>query len=169
MHLEKKYGGDVAKDMNGKQQFQKDHFHFAQYKDWYGRDVPKGNHSSINIGQFTSSTALITEAALKLFDRLVNKRLHVRRMYIVATRVIKISEIKKIERDYQQLNLFVDYDELEKKKEIQKQDLEEENRLQKTILQIKKKYGKNKVLKGHDLEEGGTTIERNNQIGGHKA
>ena len=90
-------------------------------------------------------------------------------MYIVATRVIKISEIKKIERDYQQLNLFVDYDELEKKKEIQKQDLEEENRLQKTILQIKKKYGKNKVLKGHDLEEGGTTIERNNQIGGHKA
>lgn len=138
-------------------------------KDWYGRDVPKGNHSSINIGQFTSSTALITEASVKLFDRLVNKKLHVRRMYIVATRVIKISEIKKIERDYQQLNLFVDYDELEKKKEVQKKDLEEENRLQQTILKIKKKYGKNKVLKGHDLEEGGTTIERNNQIGGHKA
>lgn len=138
-------------------------------KDWYGRDVPKGNHSSINIGQFTSSTALITEASVRLFDRLVNKKLHVRRMYIVATRVIKISEIKKIERDYQQLNLFVDYDELEKKKEVQKKDLEEENRLQQTILKIKKKYGKNKVLKGHDLEEGGTTIERNNQIGGHKA
>ena len=138
-------------------------------KDWYGRDVPKGNHSSINIGQFTSATSLITEAAVKLFDRLVNKKLHVRRMYIVATRVIKISEIKKVERDYQQLNLFVDYDELEKKKEVQKKDLEEENRLQKTILNIKNKYGKNKVLKGHDLEEGGTTIERNNQIGGHKA
>ena len=138
-------------------------------KDWYGRDVPKGNHSSINIGQFTSSTSLITEVAVKLFDRLVNKKLHVRRMYIVATRVIKIAEIKKIERDYQQLNLFVDYDELEKKKEVQKKDLEEENRLQQTIIKIKKKYGKNKVLKGHDLEEGGTTIERNNQIGGHKA
>ena len=138
-------------------------------KDWYGRDIPKGNHSSINIGQFTSSTALITEASVRLFDRLVNKKLHVRRMYIVATRVIKISEIKKIERDYQQLNLFVDYDELEKKKEVQKKDLEEENRLQQTILKIKKKYGKNKVLKGHDLEEGGTTIERNSQIGGHKA
>ena len=138
-------------------------------KDWYGRDVPKGNHSSINIGQFTSSTALITEASVRLFDRLVNKKLHVRRMYIVATRVIKIAEIKKIERDYQQLNLFVDYDELEKKKEVQKKDLEEENRLQQTIIKIKKKYGKNKVLKGHDLEEGGTTIERNNQIGGHKA
>ncbi len=138
-------------------------------KDWYGRDVPKGNHSSINIGQFTSSTALITEASVRLFDRLVNKKLHVRRMYIVATRVIKISEIKKIERDYQQLNLFVDYDELEKKKEVQKKDLEEENRLQQTIIKIKNKYGKNKVLKGHDLEEGGTTIERNNQIGGHKA
>ena len=138
-------------------------------KDWYGRDVPKGNHSSINIGQFTSSTSLITEAAVKLFDRLVNKKLHVRRMYIVATRVIKISEIKKVERDYQQLNLFMDYDELEKKKEVQKKDLEEENRLQQTIIKIKKKYGKNKVLKGHDLEEGGTTIERNNQIGGVKA
>ncbi len=138
-------------------------------KDWYGRDIPKGNHSSINIGQFTSSAALITEASVRLFDRLVNKKLHVRRMYIVATRVIKISEIKKIEKDYQQLNLFVDYDELEKKKEVQKKDLEEENRLQQTILKIKKKYGKNKVLKGHDLEEGGTTIERNNQIGGHKA
>ena len=138
-------------------------------KDWYGRDIPKGNHSSINIGQFTSSTALITEASVRLFDRLVNKKLHVRRMYIVATRVIKISEIKKIERDYQQLNLFVDYDELEKKKEVQKKDLEEENRLQQTILKIKKKYGKNKVLKGHDLEEGGTTIEGNSQIGGHKA
>ena len=138
-------------------------------KDWYGREVPKGNHSSINIDQFTNSTILITEASVKLFDHLVNKKLHVRRMYIVATRVIKISEIKKIERDYQQLNLFVNYDEIEKKQESQKVALEEENRLQKTIIKIKNKYGKNKVLKGHDLEEGGTTIERNNQIGGHKA
>ena len=138
-------------------------------KDWYGRDVPKGNHSSINIGQFTSSTILITDAAVTLFDRLVNKKLHVRRMYIVATRVIKISEIKKIDKEYQQLNLFIDYDELEKKKEVQQEALDEEKRLQQTIIKIKKKYGKNKVLKGHDLEEGGTTIERNNQIGGHKA
>ena len=138
-------------------------------KDWYGREVPKGNHSSINIGQFTSATTLITEAAVRLFDRIVNKKLHVRRMYIVATRVIKIKEIKKYENEYEQLNLFVDYDELDKKREIRQAKLEEENRLQKTILKIKSKYGKNMVLKGHDYEEGGTTRERNNQIGGHKA
>ena len=138
-------------------------------KDWYGREVPKGNHSSINIGQFTSSTILITEAAVRLFDKLVNKKLHVRRMYIVATRVIKIKEIKKYENEYEQLNLFVDYDELDKKKKERQAKLEEENRLQKTILKIKSKYGKNMVLKGHDFEEGGTTRERNEQIGGHKA
>ena len=138
-------------------------------KDWYGREVPKGNHSSINIGMFTSSTALITEAAVKLFDKLVNKKLHVRRMFIVATRVIKISEIKKFENDYEQLNLFVDYDELEIKKKKKIAELEEEDKLQKTILQIKDKYGKNMILKGHDFEEGGTTRERNKQIGGHKA
>ena len=138
-------------------------------KDWYGRDIPKGNHSSINIGQFTNSTTLIEAASVKLFDKLVNKKLHVRRMYIVATRVIKINEIKKFERDYEQLNLFVDYDELEKKKEVIKAKLEEENKLQQTINTIKKKYGKNKVLKGRDFEEGGTTRERNEQIGGHKS
>ena len=138
-------------------------------KDWYGREVPKGNHSSLNLGLFTSSTTIICSAAAKLFDRLVNKKLHVRRMFIVATRVIKVSEVKKFEREHEQLNLFVDYDELEKTKKERMQKLEEENKLQKTILQIKDKYGKNMVLKGHDLEEGGTTIERNKQIGGHKA
>ena len=138
-------------------------------KDWYGRDVPKGNHSSINLGQFTNSTSLIEAASVELFDKLVNKKLHVRRMYIAANRVIKINEIKRFERDYEQLNLFVDYDELEKKKEIRRIKLEEENRLQQTINSIKKKYGKNKVLKGRDFEEGGTTRERNEQIGGHKA
>ena len=138
-------------------------------KDWYGREVPKGTHSSINLGLFTSSTSIICDAAAKLFDRLVNKKLHVRRMFIVATRVIKISEVKKYEREYEQLNLFMDYDELEANKNKRIEKLEEENKLQKTILKIKDKYGKNMVLKGHDLEEGGTTIERNKQIGGHKA
>lgn len=138
-------------------------------KDWYGREVPKGNHSSINLELFTSSTSMITEASIRLFERLVNKKLHVRRMFIVATRVIKVEEIKKVKQDYQQLNLFVDYDELEKTKKEKMKELEEENKLQLTILEIKKKYGKNMILKAHDLEEGGTTIERNKQIGGHKA
>ena len=90
-------------------------------------------------------------------------------MYIVATRVIKVEEIRKVKQDYEQLNLFVDYDELEKSKKEKIKELEEENKLQLTILDIKKKYGKNMILKAHDLEEGGTTIERNKQIGGHKA
>ncbi len=138
-------------------------------KDWYGREVPKGNHSSINLSIFTSSTSMITEAAVKLFNYLVNKKLHVRRMFVVATRVIKVKEVKKYQDDYEQLNLFVDYDELEKKKKEKLAELEEENKLQQTILNIKKKYGKNMILKGHDFEEGGTTRERNEQIGGHKA
>ncbi len=138
-------------------------------KDWYGRDVPKGNHSSINLEQFTSSTKLITDASVRLFDRLVNKKLHVRRVFVVATRVIKISELKRYERDNEQLNLFIDYDELDSKKKMMDEALKEENKLQKTILKIKRKYGKNKILKGHDFEEGGTTRERNEQIGGHKA
>lgn len=138
-------------------------------KDWYGRDVPKGNHSSINLEQFTSSTKLITDASVRLFDRLVNKKLHVRRVFVVATRVIKISELKHYERDNEQLNLFIDYDELDSKKKMRDEALKEENELQKTILKIKRKYGKNKILKGHDFEEGGTTRERNEQIGGHKA
>ena len=138
-------------------------------KDWYGREIPKGNHSSINLELFTSSTSLITKASTTLFNKLINKKLHVRRMYIVATRVIKVEEIKKVKQDYQQLNLFVDYDELEKTKKEKIKELEEENKLQLTILEIKKKYGKNMILKVHDLQEGGTTIERNKQIGGHKA
>ena len=138
-------------------------------KDWYGREVPKGNHSSINLGEFTNSSTIITNASVKLFDHLFNKKLHVRRVFLVATRVIKIEEVKKLKKDYEQLNLFIDYDELQQLKEEKEAYLKEEDSLQKTIIKIKKKYGKNKIIKGHDLEEGGTTIERNNQIGGHKA
>ena len=79
----------------------------------------------------------------------------------------KIEEL--IKTPLEQLNLFVDYDELETQKKVRLARLEEENKLQKTILEIKDKYGKNMILKGHDYLEGGTTIERNKQIGGHKA
>ena len=138
-------------------------------KDWYGREVPKGNHSSINLPLFTSSTSIITDAAVKLFNYLVNKNLHVRRMYIAATKVIKVKDVKNYQSDYEQLNLFVDYDEIEKKKKEKLAELEKENKLQRTILDIKKKYGKNMILKALDYEDGGTTRERNEQIGGHKA
>ena len=137
-------------------------------KDWYGRTVPTGAHGSINLNDFTSSTREIVQAAGKLFDRLSNKKLHVRRMYI-ACPVIKEKDVQIYSNKYEQLSVFSTSDELENNK-IEKEKIKEEDKnLQKTILIIKNKYGKNSVLKGMDYEEGGTTRERNKQIGGHKA
>ena len=137
-------------------------------KDWYGRTVPTGAHGSINLTDFTSSTREIVQAASKLFDRLSNKKLHVRRMY-VACPVIKEKDVQIYSNKYEQLSVFASPDELENNKKQKEQNREEDKNLQKTILNIKNKYGKNAVLKGMDYEEGGTTRERNKQIGGHKA
>ncbi|MBO5578524.1 MAG: DNA methylase [Bacilli bacterium] len=135
--------------------------------DWYGRKVPTGEHGSINLPHFTSSGKEIVAASTKLFERLINKKLHVRRVYIGCP-VIKEDEANNYAPKYEQLSLFMNVE--DSSKEIEnKKDLEQEKELQKTILKIKKKYGKNSVLKAMDYEEGGTTIERNKQIGGHKA
>ena len=134
--------------------------------DWYGRKVPTGNHGSINLERFTNSTREIINASKTLFIRLINKRYHVRRVFLVATRVIPEKEKDKYEVKYEQLNLF-DTEAVKEKENLE--DLKKEKELQKTILNIKDKYGKNAVLKGMNLEEGGTTRERNKQIGGHKA
>lgn len=133
--------------------------------DWYGRKVPTGAHGSINLSHLTSSTSEIVKAATNLINRLANKSLHVRRIYIGCP-VIKEEDKDKYADKYEQLSLFSSN---EKPKQVDNKKEEEEKELQKTILSIKKKYGKNSVLKGMDYEEGGTTRERNNQIGGHKA
>ena len=132
--------------------------------DYYGREVPKHAHGTVNLTQYSSSTSLIMEKVCQLFDQIINSKLLIRRINISANKVIKESEVHH-KNEYVQLSLFTDYEqEEEKKKERIK-----ERKIQEAMLNIKKKYGKNAVLKGMNFEEGATTRERNEQIGGHKA
>lgn len=135
--------------------------------DRYGRKVPKSAHGSINLSRQTSSTKLITEAVTELYERIVNKKLLVRRMYVVANRIVPESSVTDDEPV--QLDFFTDYEAEKEKKQIENEALAREKAMQKAMLKIKKKYGKNAVLKGMNFEEGATTIERNGQVGGHKA
>ena len=107
------------------------------------------------------------EAVEELYDRIINKNLLVRRIYVVANNVVNESEIDN-SKHTEQISLFVDYEKQEKEQEAEKKRRDEENKLQHTIIDIKNKYGKNAILKGMNLEKDGTTIERNAQIGGHK-
>ncbi len=137
-------------------------------QDRYGITVPKPAHGTQNMGRFSSSTKLITKAVTELYDRIVDKNLFVRRMYVVAKHVINENSIQK-NHEPEQLSFFVDFEKEEKKREIEDRELERERRAQEAILSIKEKYGKNAILKGMNLEEGATAAERNAQIGGHKA
>ncbi|MCC8162805.1 MAG: DNA methylase [Lachnospiraceae bacterium] len=134
--------------------------------DHYGRKVPKQAHGSINLGSQTASTRLITKAAMELFDRIVDHSLLVRRMYVVANHVVSENDLKAPEPE--QLDLFTDYAALEQQREEERLKLEKEKRGQKAILEIQKKYGKNALLKGMNLEEGDTGKDLNAQIGGHR-
>lgn len=134
--------------------------------DHYGRRVPKQAHGSINLGRQTSSTKFVVNAAMELFDRIVDKNLLVRRMYVVANHVVRESSVTE---ENEQLSFFVDYEEQERKKKAEEEMLEKERKQQEAILSIQKKYGKNAILKGTSYEEGATTRERNGLVGGHKA
>jgi DNA polymerase V len=136
--------------------------------DHYGRQIPKHAHGSINLGRQTSSTQLIMDAITELFDKIVDKNLLVRRITVVANHVVDEKSVKK-EAEYVQLDLFTDYEAQRKQQLQEKEALEREKRLQQAMLSIKKKYGKNAILKGMNLEEGATAKSRNSQIGGHKA
>lgn len=135
--------------------------------DHYGRQVPKYAHGTGNLTKKTSSAKLIVDATMELFDRIVNKSLLVRRITIAACKLERESDIK--EEPPEQLDLFTDYEALEKKRREEAEMLEKEKRMQEAVLEIKKKFGKNAILKGMNLEEGATAKERNSQIGGHKA
>ena len=135
--------------------------------DRYGRQVPKMAHGSINLGQYTSSTRKITEAVMTLYDQIVHPHLLVRRMYVVANHVIRESDVKPPETE--QLDLFTDYAALEKQRQADAAARDKERRQQQAVLEIKKRFGKNAILKGMNFEEGATARERNGQIGGHKA
>jgi len=136
--------------------------------DYYGRKVPKHAHGTANLGRMTSSTKIITDAVLSLYDRIVNPDLLIRRITIVANRLTGEDEACE-KQSYEQLTLFTDYEELQKEREEENEVLAKERRLQETMLAVKKRYGKNAMVKGMNLQEGATTMERNNQIGGHRA
>ena len=137
--------------------------------DYYGRKVPKHAHGSANLGSKTSSTKIIMEAMMALYDRIVDPDLLVRRVYVVANHVMDESRVPKQESNFEQLDLFTDYAERQEKREREEKRLQRERKLQEAVLQMKRKYGKNAVLKGMNLEEGAMTVERNRQIGGHRA
>jgi DNA polymerase V len=136
--------------------------------DHYGRSVPKSAHGTTNLGRQTSSTKLIIDAVTELFERIVDKNLLVRRVNIAANHIVDEVSVQKA-NSAEQLDLFTDYTAVQAKKEEEEAELEREKKMQKAMLEIKKKYGKNAVLKGMNLEEGATTLDRNRQIGGHKA
>ena len=125
--------------------------------DHYGRKVPKHAHGTENFPNATASLKIISDSVAKLYDRIIDKKLLVRRITLSVGKVQPKEDV-----EYQQLDLFTDYETLRKEQE-------KEKNLQESLLSIKKKYGKNAILRGISYEEGATTIERNEQIGGHKA
>ena len=144
-------------------------YHGAIVKDHYGRQIPKHAHGTANLDGHTSSTKKIMCAVSELFDRIVDKNLLVRRLNIVANHVLPEADAPKKDDGFVQLDLFTDYAALELKQERERAELEREKKMQKAMLTIKKKFGKNAILKGMNLEEGATAKDRNRQIGGHKA
>ena len=137
--------------------------------DHYGRQVPRHAHGTANLGRHTSSTKLITDAVVALYDRIVNPQLLIRRLTLSTNHVISEEKAKKMNGGPVQLDLFTDYEALEQQRKVEEEAQAKERRMQETLLSIKKKYGKNAILRGLNLEEGATAIERNKQIGGHKA
>ncbi len=140
----------------------------ALVSDHYGRSVPKPAHGTAKLERPTSSARLIVGAVMKVFDKTVNKNLFVRRLSLAAINVMDENTLKRPET-FEQLDLFTDYAEEKRKEEKENAALQKEKDMQRAILSIKAKYGKNALLKGMNLEEGATTAGRNKQIGGHKA
>lgn len=136
--------------------------------DRYGRRVPKHAHGTINLKNQTSSTKQIMDAVMELYDRIVDPNLLIRRIYVVAAKLAEEASVKQNDT-FEQLDLFTDYATLEQEKKKEQEKLEKERKLQEAVLCVKKKYGKNAMLKGMNLQEGATSVERNRQIGGHKA
>ena len=143
-------------------------YHGPVTTDQYGRSIPKHAHGTENLDRYLSSTKLITGAMMNLFDRIVDPKLLVRRITITANRVIDEKAAQRKD-EYQQLDLFIDYEAEEARQREEQTELEREKRMQKAMLDIKHKFGKNAILKGMNLQEGATAKDRNSQIGGHKA
>ncbi len=144
-------------------------YHGPVVSDGYGRQIPKAAHGSVNLDAHTSSTKKIMCAATELYDRITDKNLLVRRLNIAANHVLPEGAAPQKNADHEQLDLFTDLAALEEQRRREREELEREKKMQQAMLNIKKKYGKNAILKAMNLEEGATAIARNSQIGGHRA
>ena len=145
-----------------------------QYKgpiktDYYGRSVPKSAHGSINLDKPMSSSTRMINAVSQLYDQIVDKRLTVRRFNVAVTHLITVQEYQNRPKAPQQLSLFTDYDALAKQEETDEAELEKERKMQEALISIRDKFGKNAIVKGMNMQEDATAMERNQQIGGHKA
>lgn len=146
----------------------------AQYRgpvvrDGYGRQVPQHAQGTANLPGFTSSAREIVAAAAALYDRIVDGNLLVRRLTISANRLQPEAAVLGQEAGFEQLDLFTDYEARAARQRQEQAARDRERRMQRAVLTIRKKYGKNAILKGMNLEEGATARDRNSQIGGHKA
>ena len=137
-------------------------------KDRYGRAIPKHAHGTANLDEYTSSTKRIITAALELFDRIIDRNLLVRRFYLTATRIADEASAPD-KKAFEQLDLFTDYSAVQEQKRQETAELEREKKVQQTMLDIKRRFGKNAILKGMNLEEGATAKDRNGMIGGHRS
>ena len=141
-------------------------YHGEVHIDHYGRQVPKHAQGTANLKMQTSSSMLIMQAIVELYERIVNPDLLIRRLTIATNHVVDEDSVKH-NTDIQQLDLFTDYEEMMAKKQQEQQALDKERRIQDARLAIKQRFGKNAILKGLNFEEGATAIDRNAQIGGH--
>ena len=144
-------------------------YHGEITTNYYGKAVPKHAHGTFNFERPTSSSRLIMDGATELFDRQVNPDLLIRRLNLTTNHVVSETSVAAQDSAPQQLDLFIDYEALEKQRQEEQTKLEKERRMQEAQLKIKKRFGKNAILRGLNFEEGATAKERNEQIGGHKA
>ena len=143
-------------------------YHGEVTTDFYGRKVPKHAHGTANLKRKTSSSRIITDATMELFDRIVDHNLLIRRINIAACKLARERDLPK-EREPEQFTLFEDPKAMLLREQEEEATLESEKRMQKAILEIRKRYGKNAILKGMNFQECATARERNGQVGGHRA
>ena len=145
----------------------KRHYHGEIVLDHYGRYAPKPAHGSVRLLKRTSSTKIIMDNILKLYDSIINEKLLVRKVGICFSNLLN-ENIAKNEVVYKQFDLFSNTSEIDRNEIEEKLNETKEHKLQKTIIDIQYKYGRNSIVKAMNLEEGATTIERNKEVGGHK-
>ena len=144
-------------------------YHGEITTNYYGKAVPKHAHGTFNFDKPTSSSRRIMDGATELFDRCVNPDLVIRRLNLTTNHVVSEASVSAQDHAPQQLDLFTDYEALEKQRQEEQAQLDKERRMQEVQLKIKKRFGKNAILRGLNFEEGATAKERNEQIGGHRA